>query len=288
MKRILKLSVSLAYFVASVGWNLVSRLLGRRNEPVCAILYYHAVPSKQRQQFARQMDLLLQYTTPVPADMTGSLARGRRYASVTFDDGFLSVMENALPELKKRNIPSTIFVVTRALGQFPSWLTEGYRANKFEKIMSGEQLKNLPTELVTLGSHTMTHPNLLSLSCDEARREIVESRKALESILNRPVRLFSFPYGLFNEELAQMCREAGYQKAFTTVPTLVVSQPSGFLIGRVDASPMDCPLEFRLKLFGAYRWLPWASKLKQNLRFLVSAHGRADVKARQEVKNVAG
>jgi hypothetical protein len=35
-----------------------------------------------------------------------------------------------------------------------------------------------------------------------------------------------------------------------------------FLSGRVKAEPTDWPLEFRLKLLGAYRWLPYAIKWK--------------------------
>jgi peptidoglycan/xylan/chitin deacetylase (PgdA/CDA1 family) len=199
----------------------------------------------------------------------------------------LSVAENALPELKQRNIPSTIFVVTRALGQLPNWVSEEYRANRFETIMSEARLKTLPSALVTLGSHTMTHPNLASLSIEEARRQIADSRSDLEAILSQPVKLFSFPYGLFNEKLVQICREAGYQRIFTTVPTLVFSQTGEFVSGRVDASPLDWLLEFRLKLFGAYCWMPWASKLKQSLRLFVSARGRANEKERQEAKITA-
>jgi peptidoglycan/xylan/chitin deacetylase (PgdA/CDA1 family) len=288
MKRILKLSISLAYFVAGGVWNRLGRLFGRRDDAACTIFYYHAVPLEQRKQFARQMDLLLRYARPVPADLMEALAAGQRYAGVTFDDGFLSVAENALPELEKRNIPSTIFVVTQALGQLPNWLSEQYRANCVERIMSAEQLNGLPAGLVTLGSHTRTHPNLPSLAGDEAWREIVESRKELEAITHRPVELFSFPYGSFNKDLAQMCQDAGYQRAFTTEPTLVSTEPTDFLIGRVDASPVDWPIEFYLKLFGAYRWIQWASIIKRSFRTLASARGEHNLKPRREVKSSAG
>jgi peptidoglycan/xylan/chitin deacetylase (PgdA/CDA1 family) len=120
----------------------------------------------------------------------------------------------------------------------------------------------LPENLVTLGSHTLTHPFLPSIGDDEARREIAGSRTALEGILNRKIGLFSFPFGGFNQRSIELCREAGYDRVFTTLPNFALVQPNEFVVGRVRVDPTDSPLEFRLKLAGAYRWLPFAFRLK--------------------------
>lgn len=209
------------------------------------------------------MDILLRCAEPTRADRTVPLAPGVRYAAVTFDDGYLSVIENALPELEKRKIPSTLFIVTEALGKHPQWLSNSSNSVNSQKVMSTDQLRMLPSDLVTVGSHTIRHPKLPSLGEEDARRELSESRAKLEKILKREIKLFSFPHGAFSSRLVEWCREAGYERVFTIQPTLALSDPHEFVTGRMWAEPTDWPLEFRLKLLGAYRWLPWAVALKR-------------------------
>jgi len=80
------------------------------------------------------------------------------------------------------------------------------------------------------------------------------------------VRTFSFPYGAYNEKLVQFCRDAGYERIFTTDPVFAFNEPNEFVVGRVAAEPTDSALDFRLKLAGAYRWVKSASLLKQRIR----------------------
>jgi peptidoglycan/xylan/chitin deacetylase (PgdA/CDA1 family) len=132
-------------------------------------------------------------------------------------------------------------------------------------VMSAEQLRSLPQDLITVGSHTVTHPFLPAISKETARREIHESRSQLSALLQRDVRLFSFPFGGFTRQLLHLCREAGYRHVFTTLPCFALADPTEFVVGRVRVDPTDWPLEFFLKLAGAYHWLPGAFKLKRRL-----------------------
>ena len=131
--------------------------------------------------------------------------------------------------------------------------------------MTAEQLQKLPSDLVAIGSHTMTHPCLPVLSEDDAKRELAGSRKNLEKILRREVRLFSFPHGAFNGQLINWCREAGYERVFTISPTMAFSDPREYVTGRVLADATDWNLEFCLKVLGAYRWLPHAFRWKHRI-----------------------
>ncbi len=130
--------------------------------------------------------------------------------------------------------------------------------------MTGEELRRLP-DSVSIGSHTVTHPMLTLLEMSEARAEIRESRIQLEQLLCRPVKFFSFPYGEFSEELAACCKQEGYERAFSTLPQLANFHSKEFTTGRVNVSPADSGLEFRLKVYGCYRWLPWAFRIKRIL-----------------------
>jgi peptidoglycan/xylan/chitin deacetylase (PgdA/CDA1 family) len=189
--------------------------------------------------------------------------------AVTFDDGLSNVIENALPELENRAIPSTHFIVAGVLGQYPTWPTFAADPDSIaQPIMSADQLVAL-SPLVTIGSHTLTHALLPETKEPNARHELAESRRILESLLGRSVTLLSFPYGAFTADVLKWCADVGYRRVFTTQPVLAFRETDEFMTGRVPASPTDWQFEFRLKVLGAYRWLPYGFALKQHLRCFI-------------------
>jgi peptidoglycan/xylan/chitin deacetylase (PgdA/CDA1 family) len=257
LKRFVKCAISLAVFGCTAVRAFLIRLVGAKPRGSCVVLYYHSIPEDQRQRFAKQLDVLLRYATPTALSGDVELPTGVHLAAVTFDDGFQNFYEHAMPELKKRQIPVVMFVIADASGKAFGPLGHS------EKVMSLDQLRSLPEELVTIGSHTLTHPMLSTLSEDEARQEIAGSRAKLESILNRKIRLFSFPFGCFNHRLVELCKDAGYSRVFTTLPKCAFAERGEFAVGRVRVDPTDWSLEFRLKLNGSYRWLPVALQFKR-------------------------
>jgi len=269
MTRAFKCALSLCVFLASSVRDFLRGLFGEKRRHSCVVLYYHSVPGSRRERFAKQLDMLARHAQPISLDDNLTLQAGVRYAAVTFDDGFENFVDVALPELTKRRIPATVFVIADAVGK--AFGPEGHP----EPVMSLEQIRDLPADLVTIGSHTLTHPFLPSLSEQDSRSEITQSRAKIEQMLNSKVLLFSFPFGGFNEELAVLCREAGYRHAFTTLPGFAFESPDQFVVGRVRVDPDDWPLEFRLKLAGAYRWLPSAFRLKR--RIVAMLGGRSSI-----------
>jgi peptidoglycan/xylan/chitin deacetylase (PgdA/CDA1 family) len=259
LTRIVKLGISLGVYASDAVAAFLRRLTGRSPRGSCIVIYYHSVDASEQARFAKQMDQLLSYAKPIAATETAELKPGTRYVAVTFDDGFKNFYDCALPELVKRVIPATMFVISDAIGK--TFGPEGYP----ERVMSLEQLRGLPENLVTIGSHTMSHPFLPSINLDQAKREIALSRVHLEAQLHRSIALFSFPYGGFNQKLVEVCQEAGYQRVFSTLPYFAFKEPNEFVTGRVRVDPTDWALEFRLKLAGTYRWLPWAFELKRKV-----------------------
>jgi peptidoglycan/xylan/chitin deacetylase (PgdA/CDA1 family) len=264
--RIFKLGLSIIVFCAYTVQDALLSLFGVRRKCYCVVLYYHDIASRHRPLFSRQMDILLRWTTPVAPHSREISQPGERFTAVTFDDGLESVVENALPELELRKIPSTIFIVPDSLGRAPIWMDASSDQVSSPRVMSREQLLSVNASLVTVGSHSLTHPNLTKVGIAEATRQISESRTALREILAREVWLFSFPYGAFNQNLIECCRGAGYERVFTSLPTLALTKPGEFVVGRIAVEPTDWPLEFRLKILGAYRWLPRAIELKRRLK----------------------
>src|SRR5688572_33493401 len=121
MRRSLALLVSLALgTIDSVLWK-VRRLLNRSVAGNGVVLYYHAIRPLERAGFAWQMDELLKRAHLFTAGSPETMAQEGRNVAVTFDDGFRSVLENAVPELAKRSIPFTMFVPSGCLGRRPCW-----------------------------------------------------------------------------------------------------------------------------------------------------------------------
>jgi peptidoglycan/xylan/chitin deacetylase (PgdA/CDA1 family) len=264
MTRIMKLIISLLVFVFDyISMRLRSLL--NQDTATCVILYYHAVYPEEAESFTQQMEDLLRWTKPIALNEIGSLKTGGRYCAVTFDDGFVCVRDHALPVLSRRNIPATLFVPSACLGQQAPWLNEEHADYK-NVIMTQAQLNNLDKKLVLIGSHGRTHRNLLRLNPDEGRKEIFQSKKELEDILNVTIETISFPEGDFNQVHIDMAIEAGYTNSYSIEPQLIVPGSFTFIRGRVKVDPSDWQLEYRLKLLGTYRWLPEAFLLKRILR----------------------
>jgi peptidoglycan/xylan/chitin deacetylase (PgdA/CDA1 family) len=212
------------------------------------------------------MNALTLHAKPIASDHQEPLQPGQNYAVVTFDDGLLSTVENAIPELEQRKIPATFFVVPGLLGTVPKWKEYGRDSICREEIIaSADRLRELPDDLFAIGSHTMSHRLLTSLSEDEAKFELCASRAELEKLFKRTIKLLSFPYGASNERLFTLCREAGYERVFSILPFLAFTDPHEFVTGRVSVNPTDWALEFGLKIRGAYRWLPTVFAWKQKL-----------------------
>lgn len=81
--------------------------------------------------------------------------------------------------------------------------------------LTPEELRELDSGGVEIGSHTVTHQILTKVSGERLRYELRESRSRLESILGRKVELLGYPNGDHNPEVQKEAVRAGYQCAVT-------------------------------------------------------------------------
>jgi peptidoglycan/xylan/chitin deacetylase (PgdA/CDA1 family) len=99
-----------------------------------------------------------------------------------------------------------------------------------------KELKALDPRVVTIGSHTMTHPILTSLTADETDSEMRESRFALEKRLEREVSLFCYPNGNVNDGALASARRY-YRSAVTVEPGTVREEADRHQLPRFAAHP---------------------------------------------------
>lgn len=165
-----------------------------------------------KDEFRQQMDLIVQrgYTPVSLNDLHEHLTTGKALPPhaivLTFDDNYQGFYDNALPILHEHNFPAVMFVHTGHVGD---------KAGAHPK-MSWDTLKELVKDpLITIGSHTISHPDLPTLSVDEQTREVQQSKADLESHLNIKVDYFAYPEGKNDAVTQGVVKDAGYTMAFS-------------------------------------------------------------------------
>jgi peptidoglycan/xylan/chitin deacetylase (PgdA/CDA1 family) len=131
---------------------------------------------------------------------------------LTFDDGYANNYTYAFPILKKYGFKATIYLVTQKRRN--DW--ENFVDNDYDELLSDKEIKTMmQSGLVEFGSHTCEHLNVTQLSKEEARRQIVESKKDVEALTGKPCESFAYPYGKYDNGIVDMVKQAGYANAVT-------------------------------------------------------------------------
>jgi peptidoglycan/xylan/chitin deacetylase (PgdA/CDA1 family) len=141
--------------------------------------------------------------------------RERGLVGITFDDGYVNVLENAVPELLRHGFTATMFVVSDMLGGTNEWDKEPEWP-----LMSARQVKEMAAAGMEIGSHGATHVRLAGLDGDRLAAEISESRERLGELLGYPIRGFAYPYGIMDARARRAVRDAGYDYACAVETTM--------------------------------------------------------------------
>jgi len=107
--------------------------------------------------------------------------------------------------------------------------------------------------LVEIGSHTVTHPSLSSITDDECWRELTESRRQIEEGVGRKVRSFCFPNGMprdYRPSQVRQLADAGYACGVMAHFGLVGRLTSPYSLPRMGMARMSKPLDFSKYLDG--------------------------------------
>jgi peptidoglycan/xylan/chitin deacetylase (PgdA/CDA1 family) len=139
---------------------------------------------------------------------------------ITADDGHKSVYTDMLPLVREFDIPVTLFI-------YPSAISNASYA------MTWNQLSSLRgTGHFDIQSHTYWHPNFKQ----ERRRQSPEAfHKFVAMQFERPRRVLhdrlgvdpdelAWPFGIYDDELIGMARDAGYKAGFTLDRHVVTSR----------------------------------------------------------------
>jgi hypothetical protein len=123
-------------------------------------------------------------------------------------------------------------------------------------MMTGAQVRQLRDAGMQIGAHTCSHPILARIDAADAQREMVDSKAALETLLNEDVALFAYPNGKpgkdYLVEHTRMAKAAGFTAAVSTAPG--VSRAGSDLFQLPRFSPWDhSPLRYGSRMLDNLR-----------------------------------
>ena len=232
--------------------------------PLRVVLYYHSINKADVAGFTKQMAYLTEKCFVVkPSKIKTAYKNGAKIlAAITFDDAFVSIIENAVPILKKHNLPVGIFVPTGNLGQPPRWKIPENCPIKNETVMSRRQIAELDNDGFEIFSHTVSHATLTEIENSRLETELVNSKQDLENIVGHQVSGISYPHGACDDRVCKAALRAGYSMGFTIEPYTNDEYTDNMKIGRFSVSPRDSMTKFKLKVSGAYQAVRFLRVLK--------------------------
>lgn len=180
-----------------------------------------------------------------------------RLAFLSLDDAWRSNLL-LVPVIEKLNVPITIFAPTEPIetgnywweyvprekreyvkrlgyADFCEYISKACSEKTLERsCMTKEEIKILAQHpLVSIQSHTVTHPILTSLSDSQLAKEIKESKSRLEAIIGHEVCYFSYPNGSYTAREVEVARQT-YRMAFSTDLHYISRRDDMFMLPRIE------------------------------------------------------
>lgn len=121
---------------------------------------------------------------------------------LSFDDGYVSDIEIALPALRERGFSATFFPLAGGLGR-PGHL-------------AAADVRALAEAGMTIGSHGMRHRPWRGLDAESAAEEFSVARSVIAEAAGIPVQAAACPFGAYDRRTLSALRHHGYAQVFTS------------------------------------------------------------------------
>lgn len=129
-----------------------------------------------------------------------------RAVAITFDDGYLSIYEEAFPMLQSFGFPFTLFLSTGPIDR------------QSRNYMNWRQITEMAQAGVVVANHMVEHPHMLDRMEDESedmrigrlREELLQAEQTIQEHTGRSHRYLAYPYGEFDPAIKNMLQELDF------------------------------------------------------------------------------
>ncbi len=227
---------------------------------VTVLMYHHILPGEQAgrfsgnsivtyvEDFEAQLDFLQKngYKTVNPMQVEAFFYEKKplpdKAVLITFDDGYLSNAVYAYPQLKKRGMRATIFLVTGHLGECGQVFSPS-----LVQMMDTKTIQST-ADVFTYACHTDDLHKIqrgTSALCvagnDERAADFRKCRACIQTIPGGCVTAFAYPYGAYNEQVKASLKAAGITLAFRASEGVVTADSDVYALPRF---PVDNSVSF--------------------------------------------
>jgi peptidoglycan/xylan/chitin deacetylase (PgdA/CDA1 family) len=234
-------------------------------KPLTTVLAYHAIGECRSADdphllfvspgsFEAQMEYLARHRRVVSlADaVSESRAPGKPSVAITFDDGYRSVLENAVPILERHGFPATVFVPTAYIGDRNRW--DEPLPHPLE-IMNTEELRAAEARGLSVESHGHAHIDLSNADVGAAREDLARSVAILDEVTGRQPRFLAYPFTAGSTGAQQAAAQLRFVAAFN-----IEGRDRGpFARARVPVGRLDPAWLFPVQTSGHYPRVRYAA-----------------------------
>ncbi len=208
-----------------------------------SILAYHMVDPRfswgvtrvPPRRFRKQIEFLLNrsYSITTLTSYLKSKNETQNQLALTFDDGYTSIFEHALPILREYNVPASVFINPGFVGQYNTWDVNlgGTRC----RHLTWKQLELLRREGWEIGLHGLSHKDLTHLSPPQLEEEIALAQRLIVEKLGVCSKVISYPFGNVNSMVYDTAKRYGFAAGVV-----------------MSGGPNSVPAEYRIRRCGIY------------------------------------
>lgn len=164
---------------------------------------------------------------------------------LTFDDAYEDFHAAAWPLLRHYGFGASLFVPTDYVGRAADW---DRHYGEPARIMSWDQLREVATGGIEIGSHSASHQLVTKMQADDLLADATRAKSVLETRLGVGISGFCYPYAWADAPSRKIIGQAGYSYAVGGDP-----DPDGG-----PAGPLYLP---RIEMFGGISLDTFISRL---------------------------
>jgi peptidoglycan/xylan/chitin deacetylase (PgdA/CDA1 family) len=245
----------------------LKRLLGRlwavapSFGPRRIILLYHAIGSGRwatsERDFSCQMNFVATQATPLSlVQALGTKVDKDLEIAVTFDDGYATVKDRALPIMNALGLTATVFLNTSFIGTVGRTASDPAAGHyPDQEFMSWQDVDELLERGWIVGSHGARHLDLVRQSDATVREELLTSKRDIERISAGAYLYFAYTNGRSSARVRRLVAESGYRWGLSTIHGDVRADGEAFAVPRINIDARYSMDDFQAILKGDWDYL---------------------------------